>query len=123
LAYVRSHSPEILFVRDANDLGVPPPAQSKRTDTSPGTVTLSVKAVPGARQDQVVGWLAERLKIRVAAPPEGGRANAAICELIAHELGIKPAAVTILRGHASAEKTLSLAGISAQQITARWPRP
>jgi uncharacterized protein (TIGR00251 family) len=84
--------------------------------------TLIVKAVPGARRDEVVGWLGDRLKIRVSAPPEGGRANQAICELLASELGIRPRAIAITRGTSSPEKALTIAGVTEQQILARWPR-
>ena len=84
--------------------------------------TLIVKAVPGARRDEVVGWLGDRLKIRVSAPPEGGRANQAICDLLASELGIRASAIAITRGTSSPEKALTLAGVTEQQILARWPR-
>ena len=40
-----------------------------------GRVFVRVKAVPGARQNAVTGTLGDRLKIRVSAPPEGGKAN------------------------------------------------
>lgn len=73
-------------------------------------VHIAVKAVPGAKRDEIVGPLGERLKIRVAAPPEGGKANKAICELLAKRLGVKAGAVSVVRGHASAEKTLQIDG-------------
>ena len=77
---------------------------------------LRVKAVPGARSDQVVGLLGDRLKIRVAAPPEGGQANRAICALLAASLGIKPGAIQVERGQTSAEKTLRIAGVPADRV-------
>ncbi|MFN7021866.1 MAG: DUF167 domain-containing protein [Phycisphaerales bacterium] len=87
------------------------------------TIVLLVKAVPGARADQVTGWLGDRLKVRVSAPPEGGKANAAICRLLASELGLKPTAVEVARGHASAEKSVTVTGASWEDVLARWPRP
>ena len=36
---------------------------------------IRVKAVPGAKREEIAGALGDRLKIRVAQPPEGGRAN------------------------------------------------
>lgn len=83
---------------------------------------LPVKAVPGARRDEVAGWLGERLKVRVSAPPEGGRANDAICRLIASELGLKPAAVSVARGGSNPEKTLAIQGVTLEQVLKRWPR-
>jgi len=84
---------------------------------------LAVKAVPGARRDEVAGWLGERLKVRVAAPPEGGKANDAICAMLASELGLRASAVSVSRGHISAEKTVQIAGVTREQVLAKWPRP
>ena len=86
-----------------------------------GAAVVSIKAVPGAKRDEVVGRLGDRLKVRVSQPPEGGRANRAICELLARELGVKGAALSIVRGETSAEKTVRIEGVSARQIEARWP--
>ena len=83
---------------------------------------LAIKAVPGARRDEVVGWLGERLKVRVSAPPEGGRANAAICVLIAGELGLRASAVSVERGQSSAEKSVRIIGASHEMVLEKWPR-
>jgi uncharacterized protein (TIGR00251 family) len=80
--------------------------------------TIPVKAVPGARRDEVVGMLGERLKVRVSAPPEGGRANRAICALIAAALGVRARDVEIAAGHASAEKTVRVHGADPERIRA-----
>lgn len=69
-----------------------------------GSVLIRVKAVPGASRDQIAGLLGDRLKVKVAAPPEGGKANKAICGLIAKELGVKPSQVEVVSGMTSAEK-------------------
>ncbi|MCC6321290.1 MAG: DUF167 domain-containing protein [Phycisphaerales bacterium] len=87
------------------------------------SVRLDVKAVPGARCDEVAGWLGDRLKIRISAPPEGGRANSAIVRLLAAELGLKAGAIEIVRGQAVAEKTLLITGTPWEAILAKWPRP
>lgn len=87
------------------------------------SVRLDVKAVPGARRDEVAGWLGDRLKIRISAPPEGGRANSAIVRLLATELGLKAGAVEIVRGPAAAEKTVLITGTTLEAILAKWPRP
>lgn len=77
---------------------------------------IRVKAVPGARADQVVGPLGDRLKVRVSAPPEGGKANKAITALLAKALARKPREVTIDAGHTSPEKTVRVANARAQDI-------
>jgi len=81
---------------------------------------LPVKAVPGARRDEIVGPLGDRLKVRVSAPPEGGKANKAICALIARELGLRPSAVSVHAGGSSPEKVLRVEGVDADALRGRW---
>ena len=69
---------------------------------------LRVKAVPGASRSEIVGILGDRLKIRIAAPPEHGKANQALLLLIADWLGTKN--IDLIAGHASAEKTVRVIG-------------
>jgi uncharacterized protein (TIGR00251 family) len=91
------------------------------TDAPDGSgALLRVKAVPGAKRDEVVGRLGDRLKVRVTAPPEGGRANAAICELLARELGVKPREVEVVQGGGSAEKVVMVRGVTAADVGRRW---
>lgn len=89
-------------------------------DDGSGGAFLAVKAVPGAKRDQVAGVLGDRLKVRVAAPPEDGRANKAICVLLAAELGRKAREVEVVQGHSNPEKTVRITGASAADIRAKW---
>lgn len=82
-------------------------------------VTISVKAVPGAKRDEIVGLLGERLKVRVSAPPEDGRANRAVCRLVAGALGLPGSAVSVVRGQSNPEKTLRAEGIDLATAVAR----
>jgi len=75
---------------------------------SAAELVIRVKAVPGAKSDSIVGMLGERLKVRVAAPPEGGRANRAIERLIAAALGVAPRSVSVVAGAGSAEKQVRI---------------
>jgi uncharacterized protein len=81
-------------------------------------VRLFVKAVPGAKRDEIVGRLGDRLKIRVSAPPEGGKANEAICELLAAALGVKPRDVRVVAGTSRAEKTIEIEGVTRDAVQA-----
>lgn len=87
---------------------------------SDGAVLIAVKAVPGAKRDQVAGVLGERLKVRVSQPPEDGKANRAICALLAKELGIRLSAVRVMRGESSAEKVVRVEGIELAVVDARF---
>lgn len=82
----------------------------------PGAWLIAVKAVPGARRDEIAGVLGDRLKVRVSAAPENGKANQAICGLIAEALGLRASAIEVVRGHTSAEKTLRCAGTDRAAI-------
>jgi len=80
---------------------------------------LKVKAVPGASRSEIVGKLGEALKIRVAAPPEGGKANREIVDLVAAKLGLSLNQVAVLSGQSSPAKVLSVEGLSAEDAWAR----
>lgn len=71
---------------------------------------IRVKAVPGASRDEIAGALGDRLKVRVAAAPEGGKANKAICKLIAKQLGMAPKLVEVVAGMTNPEKTIVVSG-------------
>lgn len=71
-------------------------------------IRIAVKAVPGASKNEIVGWMGKELKIRVKAPPEDGKANQKICELLAQTLAIPSKAVTLLSGGASPHKVLAI---------------
>lgn len=72
----------------------------------PTGVAVFVKAVPGAAQTKIMGVLGNRLKIRVAAQPEGGKANRELMTYLANTLAIPASAITITFGHSSPEKNL-----------------
>jgi uncharacterized protein len=87
-----------------------------RIEQHGAAVRVWVKAVPGASRDQVAGLLGERLKVRVSAPAEGGRANKAICKVIAKALQIKTKQVTIESGQTNPEKIVRIDGASAARV-------
>ena len=78
--------------------------------------SIHVKVVPCSSRDTVVGWLGESLKVKVMAPPEKGRANLAVIALLAKRLGIDPAAIEVVSGHASPAKVLSIAGFDDEAL-------
>lgn len=80
---------------------------------------LSVKVVPGSSRDQIVGWLGEALKVKVAAPPEKGKANTAVERLIASSLGMEHSCVNVVRGHSNASKVLSISSLTEAELAAR----
>ena len=93
---------------------MPSPPCLKTDPDHPGALLLSIKAVPGSRRNELAGVLGERLKVRVAAPPEDGKANRAIVELLAETLGVRAQQIEIVRGHASPEKTVRIVGVAPE---------
>ena len=76
-------------------------------------IVLRVVAHPGAGRTSVVGVHGDALKVRVGAPPVGGRANVALIELVAEIFGVKEAAVSISSGETSRTKRVVVDGVSA----------
>lgn len=111
------------IVQDVPDLGGSQrlhPTRSLRDQPKPiPSVRVSVKAVPNASRDSIDGPLGDRLKVRVAAAPEDGKANKAIEALLAKACGLPARSATVLSGHSRAEKTVELKGIDAATARAK----
>lgn len=74
---------------------------------------LPVRAVPNARNSEILGWeedaLAGRvLKVRIAAPAVDGKANEALREFLAKSLGLPKSKVTLERGSTSRVKMFTV---------------
>jgi len=80
---------------------------------------LELRVAPGAATSAVVGRHGARWKVRVAAPAEGGRANAALVRLLADTLAVPQQSVAIVSGHGSRDKTVALDGISLEEAERR----
>jgi uncharacterized protein (TIGR00251 family) len=78
-----------------------PPAFAREVE---GGIELRIKVVPGASRSEIAGVLGDRLKVRVAAPAESGKANRAAIELLQKWLGVRK--VEIVGGLSSPEKTV-----------------
>lgn len=81
---------------------------------------IAVRVQPGARKDALVDRLATgEWKLAVSAPPEGGRANEAVVELVADLLGVKRRQVEVARGASSRSKTIEVTGLEAGEAERR----
>jgi uncharacterized protein (TIGR00251 family) len=85
------------------------------TDHPEGCV-LPVRAQPGARKAIVLGEQAGALKLAVTAPPEDGRANKALTELLREVLGLKRSQVELLSGATSREKRFLIRGMTREKL-------
>jgi uncharacterized protein (TIGR00251 family) len=85
--------------------------------------TLELKTIPNAPRDQVAGWLGNALKVKVHAPALDGRANEALLEFLADQLGLPKRAVTLVRGDKSRHKVVRLDGLTLAEAKARLAPP
>lgn len=77
-------------------------------------VEVRVLVVPNASRTEIVGPHGDRIKIRVTAPPERGKANKAVCALLRDATGASGAEVVAGAGHR--EKTIALTGVSPDTV-------
>ena len=81
-------------------------------------VVFTTKIVPGSSRTVVSGVLDTMIKIRVAAPPEKGKANECLIAFLAKQLGVRKNAIDILAGQSNPVKQVRVAGISAAALLA-----
>ena len=89
-----------------NDASVPLPAFARRVDAG---IELRLKVIPGASRAGLAGELGDRLKVRVVAAPEDGKANHAVIALLEKWLKERDhASVELVSGHSTPLKTVLL---------------
>lgn len=82
-------------------------------------LTIKIYLQPKASKNEIVGSYRDGIKVRVTAPPVGGKANEALLRFLATSLDLSPSQVEILKGHHSREKVLRLSGIDLSLVTQR----
>jgi uncharacterized protein len=81
-------------------------------------VRIAVKAVPGAAKTMISGVLGDELKVRIAAAPERGRANAELESFFAGILSLPGRNVKVTRGQTSRSKVLEVSGALPDGVSA-----
>lgn len=79
---------------------------------------IPVRLQPRASRDEIVGLRDGVLVVRVTAPPVDGRANGALCKLIARRAGVAPSRVSVVRGERSRDKLVQVEGVEAEALAA-----
>ena len=85
----------------------------------PRPIRLNLRVSPGAGHSAVVGRHGDAWKLRVAAAPERGRANASVVELLATSLDLRRPDVTIVSGAGSRDKVVELVGLTLEEAERR----
>jgi uncharacterized protein (TIGR00251 family) len=83
---------------------------------------LRFRVSPGARRTELVGRHGDGWKVRVAAPPEGGKANEAVLDLLAERLELPRRALSIVSGRTAREKVVQMEGVDRAEGERRLER-
>lgn len=80
-------------------------------------VEVRILVVPSSSRNEIVGLHGDRIRIRVTAPPEHGKANTAVCALLCSTTGARSGTVT--QGVSNRHKTVLLSGVSQDMVRQR----
>jgi uncharacterized protein (TIGR00251 family) len=80
---------------------------------------LPVKVQPGAGRNEVAGFSGGVLQIKIAAPPEKGRANRELIDFLSRLLDVRKSAIAIVKGATSRNKLIAVEGLTASEILRR----
>lgn len=82
----------------------------------PQGATLAIRAQPGARKNAILGEQAGALKVAVTAPPEDGKANAAILDLLRGALQLKRSQLELVSGATHRQKVILIRDRTPEQL-------
>jgi uncharacterized protein (TIGR00251 family) len=102
-------------------VGAPLGRAREREELTVGRIAVRVQA--RAKRDEIAGARAGALLVRVTAPPVEGRANAAVCKLIAKRLGLPPSRVWVVHGGSRRDKLVEVEGMTATALAAELGLP
>jgi uncharacterized protein (TIGR00251 family) len=80
---------------------------------------ISVTVSPGARRSDLVGRHGDGWRARIAAPPERGRANEALCKLLAEALAVPRSSVRVVAGRSARAKVVEIDGLDPADVDSR----
>ena len=83
---------------------------------APGNRLLQVKVHPGAGRNEIIGFTEGVLQVKIAAPPEKGKANRELIDFFSRLLDIKKSSITIVKGEASRHKLVAIEGLDPEEI-------
>ena len=88
-------------------------------EDSPHGCRINIRVTPRSSRSRMDGCLGDHLKIRLAAPPVEGKANEALINFLAGELGVHRRAVQLEAGSQSRLKRVLIQGLSKSETTRR----
>jgi uncharacterized protein (TIGR00251 family) len=82
-------------------------------------VLLNLHVQPGAKRSEVVGLHGAALKIRLAAPPVDGKANACLVSFLAETLRLSRSSISLISGQSSRSKRVTVTNLAADEVRNR----
>ena len=86
---------------------------------APAMGRLTVTVSPSASRSEFVGRQGGAWKVRVSVAPERGRANDDLLEVLAGALRVRRGDLAVVRGHASRQKVVEVAGLDSSEVERR----
>jgi uncharacterized protein (TIGR00251 family) len=83
---------------------------------------LAVKVTPNAGRSEITGLKEGVLQVRIAAPPDKGKANKELVDFLSGVVGVRKSSILIVKGQASRNKAIAIEGMSAEEILKRLPQ-
>jgi uncharacterized protein (TIGR00251 family) len=80
---------------------------------------LNVRVTPNAARDEITGFTEGVLNVKIAAPPEKGKANKKLIDFLSGRLGVSKSLIRLIRGQTSRRKVIMVDGLSQDEITRR----
>jgi uncharacterized protein (TIGR00251 family) len=82
-------------------------------------VDISIKVIPNASRNEIIGWQQQTLRVKVQAPPEGGRANDAVLMLLIKATGVRKNEIHLVSGDKSRNKVIRIESWTSDDLQ-RW---
>jgi uncharacterized protein len=87
-----------------------------RIEQRAGALRISVRVQPRAARSEIAGVHGDALKVRVAAAPVDGAANAALVEVLADALGVSRRCVRVVAGASSRSKVVEIENVDVENV-------
>jgi len=81
-----------------------------------GGIVFEIKVIPGSSKTAVCGLLGGKIKIKVSAAAEKGKANKCLIEFLSKKLGVKKNAIRIISGQTSPVKQVQVQGLDTETL-------
>jgi uncharacterized protein len=83
---------------------------------------IAVKVTPNAGRNEVLGLTSGVWRIKIAAPPDKGKANRELIEFLSDLLGLRKDNIEIIKGQTSHNKLVLISGLSPEDVSRRLSR-